>query len=130
MSLKSSFRNSFFTVGEVLWLNQINGHSPKYSEIRASSGLYVSLCLKNVTFLHSFYKQKHVRQAGPNLQFILVVISKYDSRLTFLFLVGAEGPAYLSKPEEFLYQLCLIEGGLLLPPDVKVLTSTTRCDSL
>ena len=46
-------------------------------------------------------------------------MSKYDSRLTLLFLVEADGPAYLSKPEEFSLQLCLIEGGLLLPPDVK-----------
>ena len=44
-------------------------------------------------------------------------------------MVGAEGPAYLSKPEEFSLQLCLIEGGLLLPPGVKVVTSTARCDS-
>ena len=94
---------------------------------------YVFLFLKNVTFLHSFYTRKHVGEAGPDLQFVLVVMSKYDSRLTFLFLVGAEGPAYLSKPEEFSLQLCLIGGGLLLPPDVKVLTSTAtstaRCDS-
>ena len=55
-------------------------------------------------------------------------MSIYDSHLTFLFLVGAEEPAYLSKPEEFSLQLCLIEGGLLLPPGVKVVTSTGRCD--
>ena len=66
-----------------------------------------------------FLQGKHVGQVGPDLQFILVVMSKYNSRLTFLFLVGAEGPVYLSKPEEFSLQLCLIEGGLLLPPDVK-----------
>ena len=108
----------------------MNGHSPKYSENRVSSGLCVSLCLKNVRFLHSFCKRRHEGQAGPDLQFLLVVMSIYDSHLTFLFLVGAEGPAYLSKPEEFSLQLCLIESGLLLPPDVKVVTSTTRCDSL
>ena len=77
-----------------------------------------------------FLQRKHVRQVGPYLQFILVVMSKCDSHLTFLFLVGAEGPSYLSKPEEFSLQLCLIEGGLLLPLDIKVLTSTARCDSL
>ena len=111
-------------------LNQINGHSPKYSESHVSSGFYVSLCLKNVTFLYSFCERKHVGQAGPDLQFVLVVMSIYDSRLTFLFLVGAEGPAYLSKPKKFSLQLCLIEGGLLLPPGVKVVTSRARCDSL
>ena len=78
-----------------------------------------------------FFKQeRHVGQAGPDLQLILVLMSKYDSRLTLLFLVGAEGPANLSKPEEFSLQLCLIEGGLLLPPDVKVSTSTVTCDFL
>ena len=75
-----------------------------------------------------FLQGKHVDRAGPD--FILVVMSKYDSRLTLLFLVGAEGPANLSKPEEFSLQLCLIEGGLLLPPDVKVSTSTVMCDFL
>ena len=95
-----------------------------------SSGLYVSLGLKNVTFLHSFCKWKHVGQAGPDLQFLLAVISIYDSRLTFLFLVGADRPAYLSKPEEFSLQLCLMEGGLLLPPGVKAISSMARCDSL
>ena len=73
---------------------------------------------------------KYVGQAGPDLQFLLAVISIYDSRLTFLFLVGAEGPAYLSKPQEFSLQLCLMEGGLLLPLGVKVISSTARCDSL
>ena len=61
----------------------------------------------------------------PDLQqdfFVLVVMSIYDFRLTFLFLVGAEGPGYLSKTEEFSPQLCLIEGGLLLPLGVKVVT--------
>ena len=86
--------------------------------------------LKNVTILHSFCKRKHVGQAWPDLQFVLVVISIYDSRLTFFFLVGVEGPAYLSKLEEFSLQLCLTEGGLLLPPDVKVITSAARCESL
>ena len=130
MSFKLSFRNSFFTVGGVFRLIQINGHSPKHSESRVSSGLYVSICLKNVTIFHSFCKRKHVGQAGPDLKFVLVVMSIYDSRLTFLFLVGAERRAYLSKPEEFSLQLCLIEVGLLLPPSVKVVTSTARCDSL
>ena len=73
---------------------------------------------------------KYEGQARPDLKFILEVMSKYDSRLTLLFLVGAEGPANLSKPEEFSLQLCLIEGGLLLPPDVKVSTSTVTCDFL
>ena len=114
----------------MFWLNQINGHNPKYSESRVSSGLCVSLCLKNVTFLHSFCKWKHVGRVGLDLQFTLVVVSIYDSRLTFLFPVGAEGPAYLSKAEEFSIQLCLIEGGLLLPPGVQVVTSTMRYDSL
>ena len=93
----------------------------------------VSLCLKNVTFLHSFCNRKHVRQTGPDLLFVLLLKSIYDSRLTFLFLVGVEGPAYLSKPEEFSLQLCLTEGGLLLPrfvTDVKVGSSTMRCNSL
>ena len=72
---------------EVFWLNLTNGHRPKYSESCVLSGLYVSLCLKNVTFLHSFSKQKYVGQAGSDLQFVLAVITKYDSRLTFLFLV-------------------------------------------
>ena len=70
-----------------------------------------------------FLQGKHVGRAGPDLEFILEVMTKYDSRLTLLFLVGAEGPAYLNKTEEFSDQLCLNEGGLLLPPDVKVLTS-------
>ena len=130
ISLKFSFRNSFFTVGGVFWLNQINGHSPKHSKSRVSSGLYVSYCLKNVTILYSFCKRKHVGQAGPDLQFVSVVMSVYDSHLTFLFLVGEEGPAHLSKPEEFSLKPCLIEGGLLLRPSVKVVTSTGRCDSL
>ena len=107
-----------------------SGHSPKYSGSRVSSGLYAFFCLKNVTFLHSFSKRKHIGHVGPDLQFVWVVKSIYDSLLRFLFLVGAEGPAYLSKPEEFLLQLCLIEGRLLEPPDVKVVTSTARCDSL
>ena len=77
-----------------------------------------------------FLQEKHVGQAEPDLQFILVVMSKYDSCLKLLFLVGAHGPAYLSKPDEFSLQLCLIEGGFLLLPDVKVLTSTARSDSL
>ena len=121
---------SWFFLPRLFWLNQINGHSPKYSESRVSSGLYVSLCLKNVTILYSFCKQKHVGQKGPDLQFTLVGISIYDSRLTFVFLVRAEGPVYLSKLEEFLLQLCLIEYGLLLPPGVKVVISTARCNSL
>ena len=45
--------------------------------------------------------RKYVGQAGPDLHFVFVVMSKSDSSLTFLLLVGAEGPAYLSKPEEF-----------------------------
>ena len=53
-------------------------------------------------------------------------MSIYHPCLTFLFLVGAEGPAYLSKPKEFSLQRFLIEGGLLLPPGVKVVTSTVR----
>ena len=114
----------------MFWLNQINGHIPKHSESRVSSGLYVYLCLKNVTILHSFCKRKQVGQVGPDLQFALVVMSIYDSHLTLLFLLGTEGPAHLSKPEEFSIQLCLIEGSLLLPPSVKVVTSTARCDSL
>ena len=114
----------------MFWLNQINGHSQKYSESRVSSGLYVSLCLRNGTFPNSFCKRKHVGLVGPDLQFLLVVTSIYDFLLTFLFPVGAEGPAYLRKPEEFSLQLCLIEGGLLLLPNVKVLASTARCDSL
>ena len=52
------------------------------------------------------------RSGGSDLQFALVVVSKYDSRLTFFFLVEAEGLAYLSKPEEFSLQLWLIQGGL------------------
>ena len=106
------------------------GYNPKYFESRVLSGLYVSLCLKNITILHSLCKRKNVRQAGPDLQFVLVAMSIYDSRLTFLFLVGAEGPAYLSKTEKFSLLLCLIEDGLLLPPGVRVSASTTRCDSL
>ena len=54
----------------------------------------------------------------------------YDFRLTFLFPVGAEGPACLSKPEELSLQFCVIEGVLLLLPGVKVVTSMARCDSL
>ena len=65
-----------------------SGHSPKYSESRVSSGMYVFLCLKNVTFLHSFCKRKHIDHVGPDLRFVLVVMSIHDSRLTFLFLVG------------------------------------------
>ena len=126
-SLKLPFRNSFFTVGWVFWLNQINGHSPKYSESRLSSGLNVTLCLKNVTFLHSFCKRKHIGQAGQDLQFVLIVTSIYDSGLTFLFLVGVE---YLSKPEVFSLRPFLIEGGHLLPSGVKMVTSTARCNSL
>ena len=42
VSLKLTFRNSFFAVGGVFWLNQINGHNLKYSESRVSSALYVS----------------------------------------------------------------------------------------
>ena len=80
-------------------------HSTKYSESHVLSGLYVSLCLKNVTFPHSFHKWKHVGQAGPDLQFVLVGMSLHGSCSTFLFLVGAEGPAYISKPEEFSLQL-------------------------
>ena len=130
MSLKLSFRNSFFIVGGVFWLSQINGHSPKYSESHVLCCLYVSLCLKNVPFLHSFYKRKQVGKTGLNLQFVVVVVSLYDSRLTFLFSVGAKRPAYLSKPEEFTLQPCLIEGGILLPPDFKVFPPTVRCESL
>ena len=88
-------------ITDLFWLNQINGHSLKYSESRVLSGLHVCFCLKNVTFLHSFCKRKYVGQAGTYLQYVLVVMNIYDSRLTFLFLVEAEGSAYLSKPEEF-----------------------------
>ena len=63
---------------------------------------------------------------GPDLQFLLVVTSIYDFLLTFLFPVGAEGPAYLRKPEEFSLQLCLIEGGLLLLPDVKSISINSK----
>ena len=129
MSLTLLFRNSFFTVGGVFWVNQINGHSPKYSKSHVSSGLHVFLCLKNVTFLHSTGKWKHVGQAGPDLQFVLVVISIYDSRLTFLLLVGTEKLPYWSKPEEFSLQPYLIEGCLLLLLGGKVVTSTARCNS-
>ena len=110
----------------MFWLNQINGHSPKYSDSRAC----IFPLFKECNIPPFFLQGKHVDQAGPDLQLILVVASKYDSRLTLLLLVGAEGPANWTKPEEFPLQLCLIEGGLLLPPDVKVLTSTARCDSL
>ena len=61
---------------------------------------------------------------------VLVEMSIYDSRLTFLFLVGAEGTAYFSILEEFSRQVRLIEGGLLLTPGVKVVTSTAKCGSL
>ena len=44
--------------------------------------------------------------------------------------MGAERPAYLCKSEEFSLQLSLIESALLLPPDVKDVTSTARWDSL
>ena len=130
MSLKLSIRNSFFIVGGVFWLNQINGHSPNYSESHVLCCQYVSLCLKNVPFLRSFCKHKQEDKTGLNLQFFVVVMSIYDSRLTFLSLVGAKRPAYLSKPEEFTFQPCLIEGGILLPPDFKVFPPTVRCESL
>ena len=70
----------------------MNGYSPKYSESGVSSSLYVSLSLKNVAFLHSFCKRKHVGQAGPDSQFVLVVMSIYDFRLTYLILVGENDP--------------------------------------
>ena len=135
MPLQLLPRNCFFTVGRVFWLNQINRHSPKYSESRSWSGLYVYFYLKKVTFLHSFSKQKYVGQAGSDLQFVLAVITKSDSRLTFLFLVvvmggGRVGPANLNKPEEFSLHLYLIDNGLMLPPGVKVVISTASCDSL
>ena len=86
--------------------------------------------LKECNIPPFFLQVEACRSSGPDLQFALVVVSIYDSRLTFLFPVGAEGPAYLSKAEEFSIQLCLIEGGLLLPPGVQVVTSTMRYDSL
>ena len=86
--------------------------------------------LKECNFPPFFLQAKACRSGGARFTVVLVMMSTYDSRLTFLCLVGAEGPAYVSKPEEFSLQLCLMEGGLLLPPGVKVVTSTTRCDSL
>ena len=98
MLLKMSFRKFLHCGWSVLTKS---GHSPKYPESHVLSGLHVSLCLQNVTFSHSFCKWKHVSQAGPDLQFVLVVRSIYDSHSTFLFLVGAEGPANLSKLKSF-----------------------------
>ena len=45
-----------------------------------------------------FLQGRYVGQSGPDLQFILVVMNKYDSHLKLLFLAGAEEPAYLSEP--------------------------------
>ena len=80
---------------------------------------------------HPFFLQAEAcRSGGAGL----TVCFGSDEYIWFPFTMfisgGAEGPAYLSKPEEFSLQLCLIEGSLLLPPSIKVVTSTTRCDSL
>ena len=110
VSLKLSFRNSFLTVGGAFWLNQIKGDGLKYSESCVSSGLYVSLFLKNVTYLHSFCKWKHIGKGGG-----FTVCLGSDKYVLFSF-----APL----------QLFLIEGGLFLPPEIKVVTSTARCESL
>ena len=38
-----------------------------------------------------FLQGKYIGQAEADLQLILVVMSKYDSRLKLFFLVGAQG---------------------------------------
>ena len=107
-----------------------SGHSPKYFESRVPSGLCVFLCLKNVTFLHSFCKRKHIGQVGPDLRFVLVVMSIHDSRLTFLFLMGDRRTCILQQTWRVFTSALFNWGGLLVPPDVEVVTSTARCDSL